>query len=98
MDINDVVSLVGRLAEQRLALTQHVDRFQREISVAVLALAEGQKLLQDEVREGFRRLTEEQQRLAEAQRRLAELQQHTEEKLNALIAVVDGMIRRPPAP
>lgn len=89
--LNDVVSLVGRLAEQRLALTEHVDRFQREISAAVLALAEGMK-------EGFARLTEEQRRLADAQRRLTEAQQHTEEKLNALITVVDGLIHRPPAP
>ena len=68
-------------------LTQHVDHFQREISAAVIALAEEQK-----------RLAQEQRRLAEAQTRLTEAQQHTEERLNGLIGVVDGMIRRPPAP
>jgi sialic acid synthase SpsE len=54
MDLSDVASLVGRLAERRLAL-------------------------------------------GEQQRRLTEAQRHTEEKLNALIAVVNGIIRRPPA-
>ena len=84
-------SLFRRLAEQQIALGQHVDHFQREISAAVLALAEGQKQILDNMREGFTRLAEEQRLLKEAQR-------HTEERLNALITVVDGMIRRPPSP
>ncbi|MBI3694656.1 MAG: hypothetical protein HY238_07420 [Acidobacteria bacterium] len=87
MDNTELESLFRRLAEQQIALTQHVDHFHREISAAVIALAEEQK-----------RLAQEQRRLAEAQTRLTEAQQHTEERLNGLIGVVDGMIRRPPAP
>ena len=87
MDNAELESLFRRLAEQQIVLTQHVDHFQREISAAVIALAEEQK-----------RLAQEQRRLAEAQTRLTEAQQHTEERLNGLIGVVDGMIRRPPAP
>ena len=98
MDNAELESLFRRLAEQQIVLTQHVDHFQREISSAVRALAEGQKLMQEEMRAGFRYLLEEQKRLAEAQARLTEAQQHTEERLNGLIGVVDGMIRRPPAP
>ncbi len=36
------------------------------------------------------------ERLAESERRLAEAQAATEEKLHALIAVVDGIVRKPP--
>jgi len=59
--MTELRSLVVRLAEQQLALTQHVDHFQREISAAVLAIAEAQR--------------------------------HTDERLNALISVVNGLVR-----
>lgn len=78
-------SFVETIARQQLELTEHVNYFQREISAAVLAIAEQQKLL-----------AEEQRRLAEQQALLAEAQRHTEERLNALIVVVDGIVRRPP--
>ena len=96
MEMGELESLVGRLAEQQLALTRHVDDFQREIGAAVISLANGQKQFMDETKEAIKGLAEGQTRLAEAQTRLTEAQQHTEERLNALIAVVDGVIRRPP--
>ena len=77
--MGELESLVGRIAQQQLDLGQHVDRFQRGVSDAVMALAEAQ-----------RHLAEEQQRLTEAQR-------HTEERLNALISIVDGLIPHRPA-
>jgi hypothetical protein len=89
MEMRELESLVGRLAEQQLALTKHVDDFQREIGAAVIALAHGQKQFMDETKEAIKSL-------AEAQTRLTEAQQHTEERLNALITVVDGLIHRPP--
>ena len=54
-------SFVERIAQQQLDLTQHVNHFQREISAAVLAIAEAQ-----------RQLTEEHARLEEAQRHTEE--------------------------
>jgi len=41
-------------------------------------------------------LAEEQKRLAEEQRLLAESQRHTDERLNALIEIVNGLVRRRP--
>jgi hypothetical protein len=36
--------------------------------------------------------------MVDSVRQLADAQRHTDERLNALIAVVDGMVRRPPPP
>ena len=41
-------------------------------------------------------LTDEQRKLAEAQRKLAEAQRHTEDRLSALIAIVDDLVRSRP--
>ena len=41
-------------------------------------------------------LTEKVDKLAEKVDKLAEAGQHTDERLNALISVVDGLVRRPP--
>lgn len=43
--------------------------------------------------ESLERLSETMQQLAAAQRSMADAQQVTEEKLNALIAVVDDLVR-----
>ncbi len=80
--MGEMQSLVGRLATQQLELTQHVDHFQREVSAAVLTIADAQ-----------RRTEERLANLAERQAHLAEAQAHTEERLNALIAIVDGIVR-----
>jgi division protein CdvB (Snf7/Vps24/ESCRT-III family) len=49
--------------------------------------------------EAHTRLEEAHTRLEEAHTRLlVEAQLHTQERLDALIAVVDGLVRRPPAP
>ena len=82
--LEELRSLVGRIASQQIELIQHVGRFQEGIHRSVLAIAEQQKLL-----------TEQQKLLTEEQRRLAEAQRHTEERLNALITVVDGIVRGP---
>lgn len=87
-------SFVKRIAQQQLELTEHVGHFQREISAAVLALAEEQKRLA----EAHTRLEEAHARMEEAHARLEEAQRHTEERLNALISVVDGIVRQPPQP
>lgn len=42
------------------------------------------------------RLAERVDRLGERVDQLTEAQEHTEERLNALITVVDGVVRRPP--
>ena len=42
------------------------------------------------------KLTEEQKKLAEAQQKLAEAQLHTEDRLSALIGVVDDLVRNRP--
>jgi hypothetical protein len=34
--------------------------------------------------------------LAEAQKQLTDAQRHTDERLNALVTIVDGVIRKPP--
>jgi len=72
------------------ALTNHVARTDRQIEAL---LTHGQT-----VNETLSRVAESQVRLAEAQLRLAEAQNHTEERLNALISVVDDLIRRNPRP
>lgn len=84
-DLAEMGSFVKRIAQQQLELTEHVGHFQREISAAVLALAEAHT-----------RLEEAHARLEEAHARLEEAQRHTEERLNALIGVVDGIVRRAP--
>ena len=83
--LDEVRHLLGRVAQQQMELTQHVNHFQQEISTAVLAIAEQQKLL-----------AAAQAHLAAEQARLAEQVRHTEERLNALIDVVDGIVRRRP--
>ena len=85
--MNQLQDLVERIARQQVELNDHVNDFQRGISAAVMAIAEEQL-----------RLTQEQLRLAREQRLLAEAQRHTEERLNALITVVDGLIPRRPTP
>jgi division protein CdvB (Snf7/Vps24/ESCRT-III family) len=45
-----------------------------------------------------RRLLVAQVVMVDSVQQLAEAQRHTDERLNALIAVVDGMVRRPPPP
>ena len=86
-DLNDLRSLVGQLAQQQYDLTQIVGQFGREFSAAILALAENQK-----------QMAENQKQLAENQKQLAEEHRHLTEKLNALIDVVDGLVRRPKSP
>jgi|ERR1035437_4563955 methyl-accepting chemotaxis protein len=41
-------------------------------------------------------LAETMKEVAESQKELAEAQKHTDQRMDALIAVVDGMIRKPP--
>jgi methyl-accepting chemotaxis protein len=42
-------------------------------------------------------LAETMKEVAESQKELAEAQKHTDQRMDALIAVVDGMIRKPPS-
>lgn len=93
-DMAEMGSFVARIAQQQLEMTQHVNHFHQEIGAAVLAIAEQQKLLA----EAHTRLEEAHARMEEAHAKLEDAQRHTEERLNALIGVVDGIVRRPPQP
>jgi hypothetical protein len=42
-------------------------------------------------------LADRMEKLAETMEKVAQAQKHTGERMDALIAVVDGLIRRPPA-
>jgi methyl-accepting chemotaxis protein len=42
-------------------------------------------------------LAETMKEVAESQKELADVQKHTDRRMDALIAVVDGMIRKPPS-
>ena len=48
--------------------------------------------------EEHRRLLRAQVVMVDSVQQLAEVQRHADERMNALIAVVDGMVRRPPPP
>jgi hypothetical protein len=63
---------------------EHIE-FERELKRLLTA----QVIMQDSMKTGFERLTVEMTKLAEAQRA-------TDEKLNALIDIVDGIIKKPP--
>jgi hypothetical protein len=49
-----------------------------------------------QVAESQKKLSVSQKELADAQKELAETQKHTDERMNALIAIVDDLIRRRP--
>ena len=51
----------------------------------------------DELTGKMDELTGKMDKLAGTMQELAEAQRHTDERLNALISVVDGLIRKPPA-
>jgi len=85
-----VVSLTGSVA----SLTEVT----RLIAGQVNRLAEAQIETQDTVGELADKLREFAGQTDEAIRRLAEAQQHTDERLNALIATVDDLIRRTSPP
>jgi len=71
-----------RIAEQQLEMVRDNREFREGIAEVIRALALEQK-----------RQAEQQTLLTEEQRRLAEAQRHTEERMTALIDIVDGMIR-----
>jgi hypothetical protein len=50
----------------------------------------------DKLAETMEGIAQAQIRAAQAQIELAESQKHTDQRMDALIAVVDGLIRRPP--
>ena len=78
--------LRGQVAELTSGLDQ-THRDQAAIQAIVGRLAEQQLQLSNIVLA----ISQEQKRLVEAQR-------HTDERLNTLIDIVDGMVRRPPPP
>jgi predicted nucleic acid-binding Zn-ribbon protein len=78
------------------------------LSTAVLTLAEqmhamashGQTVneMMGKIADAQLRLSQTQSRLADAQLKLAEAQNHTEERLNALITLINELLRRLPQP
>ncbi len=77
------------LLTAQMLLTENVDKLAATTSDLVATTG---KLTQrmDE-------LAETMKEVAESQKELAEAQKHTDQRMDALIAVVDGMIRRPPS-
>lgn len=71
------------------ALRQHVDDSFLKTSAAITALAEQGKRTDERLAQLAERVTE----LAERVTELAEVGMHTDERLNALINVVDGVVR-----
>ena len=69
-----------------------------DIQQDVKILLKAQVVMGEQMREGFANVTDAFAKLTEGFARLTEAQQHTEERLNALIAVVDGIVRRMPPP
>jgi hypothetical protein len=63
-----------------------------ELATAIQQIAESQMELSVSQKE----LSVSQKELAETQKELVETQKHTDERMNALIAVVDDLIRRRP--
>ena len=80
--VGQIGAAVEQIPRQQLDLTQHVDQFQREISAAMLAIAQEQQRLA----EGHRRHQEEIKEIREIQR-------HNDEALGALMRIVDDLIR-----
>ncbi len=93
MDVERRIEFIlERLAQSRLGMSQHLRHSQQEFSGAALALAEEQK----RQREQQTRLAQVLRQQAELHRQQTELLLHIEEKLNALNAIVDGVVRREP--
>ena len=69
-----------------------------DIQQDVKILLKAQVVMGEQMREGFANVTDAFAKLTEGFARLTEAQQHTEERLNALIVVVDGIVRRMPPP
>ena len=70
------------------------ERLER-IEGIIEAMATRQADFEDAVRAEHKRLLTAQVLLTDEVRKLAEAQIHTDERLNALIAVVDDLVRRP---
>ncbi len=66
-----------------------------QLTTAVGQLAQQQVDLIQHVDHFQRVMSEAVKAIAEAQARLTEAQHNTEQRLNALITIVDGLIRRP---
>ncbi len=87
------------MREEREEMRQRQDvlqTFVERIAQSQLNLTEHVNDFQRQISAIVLTIAEEQKRLANEQARLAEAQRHTQESLNTLIAVVDGIVRRPP--
>lgn len=79
--------------EERMSRSEaRVDRLERTVSLAIRVGARQIRQL----RESQQRTATHVQQLAEAHLRTEEALRQTDERLNALISVVDGFVRRPP--
>ena len=83
------------LEEMRGRQAEH-ERFVLRLAEHQLELTQNVERIQREFSGMMLTLAEEQKRLAEEQRLLAESQRHTDERLNALIEIVNGLVRRRP--
>jgi hypothetical protein len=87
-------SFLDRPVEFRAILLQEHIEFAEEHKKLLTA----QVVLNDQLQEISRLQKATDARLAESSARLAESQKHTDERLNALIAIVDGLISKRPPP
>jgi len=95
-----LITVADNLVEAQAGANERIDR----LAESHLQMGETQRRLSEEMRlmaEAQRRLSEEMRLMAEAQRRLseemrlmAEAQRRADERMDALILVVNGMIRR----
>jgi chromosome segregation ATPase len=102
---NAIAHLVETQAHQEMRLDrfmqalERIERNQQQLLTAQVLLTDAQRKTEEKLgllADSHLRLVENQQRLEAVQQRLAETQQHTEERLNALIQIVDELIRRRP--
>lgn len=86
--IATVAGILQQLAEAQLRMTEAAERTEVRLDrLTESGLKTDQRL---------ERLAERVDRIGVRVDQLAEAQQHTEERLNALIVVVDGVVRKPP--
>ncbi len=95
--IKFILDQQARLAAGMVELQIRQNQFQSELD-GLRSVVATVVTVQQSFGETLRQLAEAQQRIAEAQQRTEASLLATDERLNALIQIVDGIVRRPPRP
>ena len=90
--IEFILDNLAKLASAQVDLQTGLRQLEATVE-RVVSVQEGTLAIVASLAHRMDELTVSHQRLVEAHQRLTEAQAHTEEKLNALISVVDGIIR-----